>query len=168
MYASEGRITAREWRAGVVAGVAAGVAMSAGMMLYTLASAGSMWINPNLVAVMWLGADVAGGDFKTATMLGLATHVATSALMGAVAVPWIYRLPSWRTMLAAFAYALGSFPLVFAAVMTWLNPLMVERAGLVPMAAAHALFGIVLGAVYLRLVPDAVPRRAATPTWQVS
>jgi len=150
----EGRPTSREWRAGVVAGTVAGLVMSAAMMLYTQATQGSPWINPNLIAVMWLGTDAAGGGFAAATMVGFATHVATSALMGIVAVPWIYRLPAWRTMLVALAYALGSYPLVFAAVLSWANPLMVERSGLVPMAAGHALFGGVLGAVYLRLAPD--------------
>ena len=54
-------------------------------------------------------------------------------------------------MLAALSYALASYPVAFATVMTWANPLMIERTGLAPMAAAHALFGIVLGAVYLWL-----------------
>jgi hypothetical protein len=148
-----GRPTTREWRAGVIAGTVAGLVMAMGMMAYSLVTQGSPWINPNLIAVMWLGLEAAGGELTAATMLGFATHMATSALMGLVAIPWIYRLPAWRTMLAAFAYALGSYPLVFAVIMTWLNPLMVERAGLVPMAAAHALFGVVLGAVYLRLAP---------------
>ncbi len=150
---SASRPTTREWRGGVIAGTVAGLVMAMGMMAYSVVTNGSPWINPNLIAVMWLGPDVAGGELAAATMLGFATHMATSALMGLVAIPWIYRLPPWRTMLAAFAYALGSYPLAFAVFMTWLNPLMVERAGLVPMTAAHALFGVVLGVVYLWLAP---------------
>lgn len=55
-----------------------------------------------------------------------------------------------RTMLAALSYALASYPLVFAAVLSWANPIMVARSDLVPMTAAHAVFGLALGATYLR------------------
>ena len=147
-----GRPSAREWWAGTIAGTIAGAVMAMAMMLYMTATQGSPWINPNLIAAMWLGPGVAGRALTGATWLGFGTHLVTSALMGAVAVPWLYRLPTWRTLLAALAYALGSYPVVFAAVMSWADPVMVQRASMVPMAAAHALFGVVLGGLYLRLV----------------
>lgn len=140
--------------AGVVAGIIAGLIMAMAMMGYMAAMGKSIWTNPNLIAVMWMGREVAGGAFSAATIVGFLTHMATSALMGIVAIPFIYRLPTWRTMLAAFSYGLASYPVVFAAILTWANPLMVERAGLAPMAAGHALFGIVLGLCYLWLRPD--------------
>ncbi len=155
-----GRPTRHEWRAGGIAGAIAGAVMALAMMLYATATVGSPWVNPNLIAAMWLGPHVAGTRLTGATLLGFGTHMITSALMGVVAVPWIYRLPTWRSLLAALAYALASYPLVFAAVMSWADAIMVQRAGLVPMAAAHALFGLVLGALYVRLAhaPGALPR----------
>lgn len=48
-------------------------------------------------------------------------------------------------MLAALSYALASYRVAFATILTSANPLMVERAGLVPMAAGHAVFGVVSG-----------------------
>lgn len=156
MRSQTGRPSASEWRAGVIAGTIAGVVMSLAMMVYTLLTQGSVWINPNLIAVMWLGPEVAGGEFTSATMVGFATHMATSAAMGLVSVPFIYRLPRWRTFLAALAYTLASYPFVFALFLSWWNPLMVERTQIVPMTASHAVFGVVLGAVYLRLAPETV------------
>ncbi len=144
--------------AGVVAGLVAGAVMALFMMGWMVASGKSAWTNPNLIAVMWLGPSALGG-LSGATALGFATHMATSALMGWIAVPFIRDLPPARNVLVAFAYALASYPLVFALVLTWVNPLMVERTGLVPMTLAHALFGVVLGAAYLRLRPPAHPNR---------
>lgn len=137
--------------AGIVAGTLAGLVMALGMMAYQYWQGNSIWTNPNLIAVMWLGPEVAGGQLSLATLVGFATHMATSALMGWIAVPFIRDLPPWRTMLAATSYSLASYPLVFATLMTWLNPLMVERTGLAPMAAAHTLYGVALGVVYLWL-----------------
>jgi len=148
-------MTRTTYKASVVAGVAAGAVMAAFVMAWMAASGKSVWTNPNLIAVMWVGRGDALGGFSGATVLGFATHMASSALMGWIAVPFVRDLPPVRTLLAAFAYALASYPLVFALVMTWANPLMVERTDLVPMALAHAVFGVVLGAVYLRLRPEA-------------
>ena len=139
--------------AGVVAGLAAGVVMAMFMMGWMAAGGASVWTNPNLIAVMWVGREAALGGFSGATLLGFATHLATSALMGWISLAFIRDLPPGRTMLAAFAYALASYPFAFAFIMTWANPLMVERAGLVPMTVGHAVFGVVLGAVYLWLRP---------------
>jgi hypothetical protein len=41
--------------AGLIAGGVAGVVMAGFMMLYMAAQRGSIWTNPNLIAVMWLG-----------------------------------------------------------------------------------------------------------------
>lgn len=140
--------------AGVVAGLAAGITMAAFMMAWMVASGQSVWTNPNLIAVMWVGREAALGGFSSATVLGFVTHLATSALMGVIALAFIRDLPPARTMLAASAYALASYPFAFAFVMTWANPLMVERTDLIPMTLAHMVFGVVLGAVYLRLRPS--------------
>ena len=51
--------------------------------------------------------------------------------MGIIAVPFIWDLSFGRTVLIAVAYALASYPFVFAFILTWANPLMVERAELV-------------------------------------
>ena len=136
-----------------MAGLVAGAIMAVFMMVWAAAQGESVWMNPNLIAVMWVGRGDALGGFSGATVLGFATHMASSALMGWIAVPFVRDLPPVRTLLAAFAYALASYPLVFALVMTWANPLMVERTDLVPMTLAHSVFGLVLGAVYLRLRP---------------
>lgn len=125
--------------------------MAMAMMGYMRWEGQSVWTEPDLIAAMWMGNDVADGRLSVATLVGFLTHMATSALMGVIAIPFIYKLPPWRTMLAAFSYAMASYPVAFATIMSWANPLMVERTGLVPMAAAHGLFGVVLGAVYLWL-----------------
>ncbi len=111
----------------------------------------SVGTNPNLIAAMWMGNAVANGSFSTATLVGFLTHEATSALMGIIAVPFIWDLSFGRTVLIAVAYALASYPFVFAFILTWANPLMVERAELVPMTAAHILFGLVMGFLYIIL-----------------
>lgn len=139
--------------AGIMAGLVAGVVMAMFMMAWMASHGESVWTNPNLIAVMWVGRDAALGGFSSATLLGFATHLATSALMGWIAIPFIRDLPPGRTMLAAFAYALASYPFAFALIMTWANPLMVERTNLVPMAVGHAVFGLMLGAMYLGLRP---------------
>lgn len=133
--------------AGVLAGTVAGLVMALAMMGYQYARGNSIWTNPNLIAVMWMGKEVAGGQLSLATLVGFLTHMATSALMGWVAIPFIRDLPPWRTMLVAVSYALASYPVVFTLVLTWANPLMFVRAPMVPMTLAHALFGVVLGLV---------------------
>ena len=139
----------RAW-AGVLAGFVAGAVMAMGMMAWMAVQGKSVWTNPNLIAVMWTGAPPAAG-FSGATVVGFVTHELTSALMGWIAVPFVRDLPPARTVLAGFAYALASYPLVFALVLTWANPLMVAQTSLVPMTLAHTGFGVVLGGVYLWL-----------------
>ncbi|MDT7858374.1 hypothetical protein RQM47_17120 [Rubrivirga sp. S365] len=136
--------------AGVLAGFVAGAVMAMGMMAWMAATGRSTWTNPNLIAVMWTGTPPSDG-FSGATVVGFVTHQLTSALMGWVAVPFLRDLPTGRTVLVAFAYALASYPLVFALVLTWANPLMVEQSALVPMTIAHAGFGVVLGGLYVWL-----------------
>ena len=143
-----------------VAGVIAGTVMSMTMMLVASLHGQSVWIMPNLIAAMWLGDDVADGRLTGATAVGFATHMATSALMGWVAVPFLRDLPPGRTVLVAVSYALASYPLVFATVLIWANPLMVQCSELVPMTLAHVLFGVVLGLVYLRITPVAAFAKA--------
>lgn len=147
-------LSGRQVGAGAISGAIAGLVMALAMMGYMHWSGRSIWTNPNLIAVMWLGEEAAIGGFSAATLIGFSTHMATSVIMGIVALPFMYALPPWRTMLAAFAYAVASYPVVFAGFLTWLNPLMVERYELVPMTVAHALFGVVLGGIYLALRPD--------------
>jgi hypothetical protein len=139
--------------AAIAAGTVAGVVMAMFMMTWMALHGESIWTNPNLIAVMWVGRDAALGGLSGATALGFATHLATSALMGLIALPFIGGLSPARTMLAALAYALASYPFAFAFIMSWANPLMVERTAPVPMTLAHMVFGVVLGAVYLRLRP---------------
>jgi len=140
--------------AGVVAGLAAGLVMAVGMMAYQYAQGNSIWSNPNLIAVMWMGREVANGELSRATPVGFLTHMATSGLMGWIAIPFVRDLPPWRTLLVALAYSLASYPLVFALVLSWANPLMVERTALIPMTTGHILFGVVLGTVFLWLHPS--------------
>lgn len=71
--------------AGVVAGTAAGAVMAGFMMAWMAASGKSIWTNPNLIVVMWTDRDALGG-FSLATVVGFATHMAMSAVMGVVAV----------------------------------------------------------------------------------
>lgn len=134
--------------AGAFAGIVAGAVMAMAMMAYMYLTGRSVWTNPDLIAAMWMGNAVANGSFSTATLVGFLTHEATSALMGIIAVPFIRNLSFGRTVLIAVAYALASYPFVFAFILTWANPLMVERSELVPMTAAHILFGLVMGAAY--------------------
>jgi|GEM_PF-3208118 len=137
--------------AGVIAGVLAGTTMSMAMMLLALFRGESVWMLPNLIAVMWLGPDVATGALGLPTVVGLLTHEATSALMGVAAVPFVARLSFRRTLLVSLAYALASYPLVFSLVISWANPLMFLRTSMVQMTWGHLLFGAVFGAAYTRL-----------------
>lgn len=137
--------------AGIISGSIAGLVMALAMMAYMYLTGRSVWTNPDLIAAMWMGNGAADGRLSPAALIGFATHMATSALMGLIAVPFIENLSFGRTILASFTYALASFPFVFAFILTWANPLMVERAELVPMTAAHTLFGVVMGIVYNRL-----------------
>jgi len=141
----------RQFKPAVLAGLFAGLVMALAMMGYMKATGHSVWTNPNLIAAMWLGNAAADGRLSLATAVGFATHMVTSAIMGVVAVPFIASLPPLRTLLAAVSYAIASYPVVFAAVISWANPLMVARTELVPMTAAHAPFGLVLGTTYILL-----------------
>jgi hypothetical protein len=76
----------------------------AGFMILTWVREGSVWTNPNLIAVMWLGPGVADGRFGSPTLIGFATHMTTSVLMGLVGVLFIGLLhagerfsPPWPT-----------------------------------------------------------------------
>lgn len=148
--------------AGAWAGTAAGLVMAMAMMGWMVATGRSPWTNPNLIAAMWLGDGAANGALGLPTLVGFATHQATSALMGVVAVPLIRDLPPARKRMVSVAYAVASYPLVFALVLSWANPLMVAETSLVPMTLAHGLFGVVMAAVYLRLRP-ARYRRSGAP-----
>ncbi len=141
------------YAAGALAGIIAGMTMAMAMMAYMYLTGRSVWTNPDLIAAMWMGSDAPDGLLSGATLVGFLTHEATSALMGVVAVPFIKNLSFRRAILASVAFALASYPFVFAFVLTWANPLMVERSELVPMTAAHILFGLVLGFVYKILSP---------------
>lgn len=137
---------------GALAGAVAGIVMAAAMMGYMFVRQQSVWTNPNLIAVMWMGPEAANGSFGIATIIGFATHMATSMLMGVIGLLFIAALPRGRTLLAAFAYALASYPVAIAFVMTWANPLFVERTQVVPMTVAHIVFGLVYGWTFLALV----------------
>lgn len=140
--------------AGAIAGIIAGTVMAMVMMIYMYLNGRSVWSNPDLIAAMWLGNEVADGSFSLATLIGFLTHEATSALMGIIAVPFIKDLPFGRVIIISIAYALASYPLVFGFILTWANPLMVERAELVPMTFAHIIFGVVMAYFYKILTPE--------------
>lgn len=133
---------------GAIAGIVAGIIMAMAMMAYMHLTGRSVWTNPDLIAAMWMGNDAANGAFSLATVAGFLTHLAMSALMGVVALPFINNLPKGQLILVSIAYALASYPFAFAFILTWANPLMIERSELVPMTAAHILFGLVMGAAY--------------------
>ncbi len=137
---------------GALAGAVAGIVMAAAMMGYMLVRQQSVWTNPNLIAVMWMGPKAATGGFGIAAIVGFATHMAASVLMGVMGILFIAALPRGRTVLAALAYALASYPVAIAFVMTWANPLFVERTQVVPMTMAHIVFGLVYGWTFLALV----------------
>ncbi len=61
--------------AAIWAGVIAGFVMALAMMGYQYARGRSVWTNPNLIAAMWLGNDVADGRLTGATAVGFATHM---------------------------------------------------------------------------------------------
>ena len=147
--------TSGAYRAGILAGTIAGAVMAVFMMAWMTVVGHSVWTNPDLIAAMWLGPHVADGRLGGATLVGFATHMATSALMGLVAVPFVAGLSRGRTLLASLSYAVASYPVVFALVLSWANPLMVARTELVPMTVAHAVFGLTMGAAFLGLTHGA-------------
>lgn len=137
--------------AGILAGLAAGLVMSLFMMGFTSWRHDDPWKMPHLIAVMWLGEAAAERELGLATLAGFATHMATSGLMGAIAIPFIDGLPRWRTILLALTYAIASYPVAFSAIISWANPLMMERTQMIPLTVAHGIFGLVLGTIYIRL-----------------
>ena len=136
-----------------IAGTIAGAIMAMAMMVYMYLIGESVWTNPNLISAMWLGNQAANGSLSTATFVGFFIHEATSAVMGIIAVPFIKNLPIWRMLIVSIAYALASYPLVFAFVLTWANPIMVERSELIPMTVMHILFGLTMFIFYKILSP---------------
>lgn len=148
-----------------IARAVAGLVMAMLIMAYMALVGQSIWTTPNLIAVMWLGESAATGAFGVNTMIGFATHMATSMLMGEIAIPFVAGLPAGRTILAALSYALASYPVAIAAVMSWANPLFVDRTDVVPMTVAHAVFGLVFGSTLLALAAgrDARVRQDASP-----
>lgn len=68
----------------------------------------------------------------------------------------VARLPFGRTLLLPLAYALASYPLVFALVISWAKPLMYVRASMMQITRGHLLFGAVFGVAYMRLAGRAV------------
>ncbi len=137
--------------AAAIAGAIAGFVMSMMMMGWMVVKGQSIWSMPNLIGVMWFGPEAAGSAMSVATLAGFLTHVVTSVAMGLVAIPFIRDLSRGRTTLASVAYAIASYPVVFALVLSWANPLMVERTELLPMTLGHALFGLVMGPLYWKL-----------------
>lgn len=102
-------VNARTIPAALLAGSVAGVVMALFVMTYMAAIGRSVWTNPNLIAVMWLGEEAAESTFSSATVVGFVTHMITSAEMGLIAIPFIRDLPPARTVLVAFAYAVASY-----------------------------------------------------------
>lgn len=143
----------RAYAAGAGAGTLAGIVMSLVMMLAGVLRGRGPWQMPDLIAAMWMGTGVATGTLSLATLAGFATHVVTSALMGVVAVPFVAGLPRWRVLIISVAYAIASYPFVFALVLSWANPLMVARTSMLDMTPAHALFGVAFGVVFPSLTP---------------
>lgn len=131
-----------------LAGLLAGMMMSMAMMAASMIQGDSPWTLPDLISAMWLGPHAADGTLGFATLAGFATHEATSALMGVVAIPFVRHLRGTQLALVAMAYALASYPLVFSTVLAWANPLMFRQAGMLKMTAGHLLFGLLFAGFY--------------------
>ena len=127
--------------------------MALAMMSYLAWQGRSIWTNADLIAAMWYGERVADGTLTVATLVGMATHFITSALMGMAAVPFISGLPRWKLLLNSLSYAVASYPLVFATIMIWADPIMFRNAAMLPMTVMHAIFGIAFGLLYSTLEP---------------
>lgn len=136
------------YSAGAVAGIIAGTLMAMAMMLVAMLRGESVWRLPNLIAAMWVGPETVTGSLGLPTLVGFLTHEATSALMGIIAVPFVTGLPARRVLLVSLAYALASYPLVFALVISWANPLMYQSVPMLQMVWGHLLFGAVFGIAY--------------------
>ncbi len=139
------------YRNGAVAGVIADTVMSMAMMTIAILRGDSVWALPNLIAAMWFGPGAGTGTLGLPTIAGFATHEATSALMGAIAVPIVDGLPGGRLFVVSLAYALASYPLVFSLVLSWANPTMYTHAPMMQMTWGHLIFGAVFAMAYLRL-----------------
>lgn len=148
---------------GALAGLIAGMVMSAAMMLVALLRDESMWTLPNLIGAMWFEGAMSEGLGPQA-MAGMLTHAATSALMGFVAVPFVAGSARGRVLIVSLAYALAAYPLAFSLVLSWANPLMFERAPMVQMTWAHMIFGIVFGVAFIWLEGARTETRRDAPT----
>lgn len=138
----------RLYGAGAGAGLVAGTVMAMTMMMLAIFRHQSIWTMPDLIAAMWLGPDVATGQLGFPTLVGFLTHEVTSTLMGVIAIAWVAGLEGRRLLLASLAYALASYPLVFATVISWANPIMYRQTSMIDMTVAHMIYGIVFAAGY--------------------
>jgi uncharacterized membrane protein len=136
--------------AGTVAGVIAGLLMSMLMMWFSARSGYSVWHIPNLIAAMWLGEKAIVERFMGGTtVLGFATHVATSALMGVIFPFWTGNPQSYVfSVLLGIVYAVASYPIVGQFVMRWVDPQFLKQTDPLQMTLGHAFFGVVMGATY--------------------
>lgn len=150
--------TSAHYATAALSGLIAGTVMSMAVMLATMLRGESVWTMPNLIAAMWLGADVATGALGAPTFIGLLTHEATSALMGVVATPFVAGLSGRRVLLVSLAYALASYPLIFSLVMRWADPVMYQHAPMALMTWGHLVYGVVFAVAYTVLRLRAAPQ----------
>ncbi|MCA1585264.1 MAG: hypothetical protein LC791_11020 [Acidobacteria bacterium] len=118
---------------GALAGAVAGIVMAAAMMGYVLVRQQSVWTNPNLIAVMWMGPKAATGGFGIATIVGFATHMAASVLMGVMGIPFIPALPRGAHRSGGVRVCSRLIPRGDCICDDVGNPLFVERTPVVPM-----------------------------------
>lgn len=140
-----------------VAGLLAGLVMSAWRMAEESLAARGMWRAPNLVASILLGARAIRGDFALGTVgVGMALHLATSAAMGVLfgllaEAFGLTDVPGAVTVGAAVGYALLGWLLWQYLLMPWLAPEMGTETQPASLAVANGVYGLALGLISVLL-----------------
>lgn len=132
---------------GAIAGIVAGLVMTAWKMAEAVASGAGLWRPPNLIATIVLGQSADTGTFLgDAFLVGMVLHLGTSIAMGVVYATLLARpLRNARALTEVavlICYALISWAVYQWLVMPWLAPIMNRETTALSLAVAHVVFAL--------------------------
>lgn len=138
--------------AGIEAGVLGGAAMVAWFVLVSLWQDQFWYAVPNLLAGVFYGEFIFRAGFSTVTLAGIAIHIVSGGLVGAL---FGLFAPADQTppRMVLLGLAAGLVWFYFNQYLWWrrTNPLVIYYTAESSMIAAHLLFGVFLGRLSWRL-----------------
>lgn len=142
-----GSIEVIKIRQGVVAGVAAALAMAGVAMLGFALSGRGLWTPVNAIGNFFQsGATLAPGFAGGASLLGLAIQLGMGALLGALYASAQERIDNPSLLIVAIYYGFIIWFVATFLVLSWLKPALSQVMRSWPIFLAHLAFGAVLGA----------------------